>query len=336
MNFYSQYEDKKRTEKQSFKRERFSKYCDFIYYTSSLDGNLQLAARVLKPEKPSYILATTHGWHMSIPEFKEYSSAQSEFLRVEVDMRGRAFSDGVSDCNGYELLDIIDAIEYVKKNYGEYLIDTKTVFFEAGSGGGGNAFAIACKFPDYFSHITSLCGISDYEKWYLNDKIGEFKDELSVWIGDIENAESYRSRSGKYLAANLLTPMAIVHGSKDIRVPINHSKEFIAYANENGKGELIRFLELQNVGGWSHWENITDLEALQRDEFIIKDRESRNTIVEIPSKNRMVVGGYLITRHFSVFLKDKNRVATIEYDLKNKTAVLEGIGAEEYEIVWRD
>lgn len=336
MNFYSQYEDKKRTEKQSIKKEQFSKYCDFIYYTSSLDCNLKLAARILKPAKPSYILATTHGWHMSIPEFKEYDSPQSEYLRVEIDMRGRAFSDGDADCNGYELFDIIDAIEYVKKNYVEYLIDTQTVFFAAGSGGGGNAFAIACKFPDYFSHITSMCGISDYEKWYLNDKKGEFRDELSVWIGDIENTESYKSRSGKYLTANLLTPMAIVHGSKDIRVPINHSKEFIAYANSNAKGELIRFLELQNVGGWSHWENITDAEALQRDEFIIKDRESRKTIVEIPKKSRMVVGGYLVTGHFLVFLKDKNKIATIEYDLENKIAILDGLSEDEYEIIWRD
>ena len=115
MNFDLQYEDSVRKAKQKLICERFSRYCDFIYYTSSLDNSLRLAARILKPEKPSYILATTHGWHMSIPEFKEYNSAQSDYLRVEVDMRGRAFSDGQPDCNGYELFDIIDAIEYVKK-----------------------------------------------------------------------------------------------------------------------------------------------------------------------------------------------------------------------------
>ncbi len=335
MNFDLQYEDNVRKAKQKFKCEHFSRYCDFIYYTSSLDNSLRLAARILKPEKPSYILATTHGWHMSIPEFREYNSAQSDYLRVEVDMRGRAFSDGQPDCNGYELFDIIDAIEYVKKNYAEFIIDPETVFFEAGSGGGGNALAIACKFPDYFSHITALCGISDYEKWYIDDEVGEFRDELCVWVGDISNKEAYATRSGAKLTKNLTAPLAIVHGGKDIRVPISHAKEFISEARKNGKGKLINFLELSTVGGWSHWENITEAEINKRDTFIIKDRNTRKTLPKILQKGELTVGGYLVTRHFSVFLKDINRIATLRYDLTEKTATLEGFDRNEYEIYWR-
>ena len=336
MSFEQQYEDRERKEHQQNVREKRSRYCDFVFYKSSQDPSITLAMRILKPEKPSYILATTHGWHMSISDFKEFDCAQSEYLRVEVDMRGRAFSEGKQDCSGYELLDVIDAVEYVKKNYAEYIIDPETVYFAAGSGGGGNAFTIACKFPDYFAHVSSDCGMSDYEKWYLEDKKGEFQDELCVWIGDISNKEAYRSRSGAHLVKNLCAPLCITHGVNDIRVPISHSRLFIEKAKQCGKGDLVKILELEGVGGWDHFDKITPEQRKERIEFIENDRKERGHIISIPEKGSFLVGGYLVTRHFSVFLNDQNRVAEIEYDLKTKTAEVKGFNKDEYTLVWRD
>lgn len=105
-----------------------------------------------------------------------------EYLRLQIDMRGRAFSDGAADCNGLELYDIIDACEYAKKHYSKYIIDPEVVYFEAGSGGGGNCYAVISKFPDYFAAATAMCGISDYGMWYDNDRTGEFRDEMDIWI----------------------------------------------------------------------------------------------------------------------------------------------------------
>ena len=86
-----------------------SPYADFIYYASSRNPELTLAMRVLKPQKPSYILARTHGWHMSIPPFEPRNEPDESisYLTIDVDMRGRAFSDGNADCNGWELYDIL-------------------------------------------------------------------------------------------------------------------------------------------------------------------------------------------------------------------------------------
>lgn len=153
-----------------------------MYYESSITPNLKLAMRVIKPEKPSYIIAQTHGWHMSMPEFCEMNEPSGEYLRLQIDMRGRAFSDGAADCNGLELYDIIDACEYAKKHYSKYIIDPEVVYFEAGSGGGGNCYAVISKFPDYFAAATAMCGISDYGMWYDNDRTGEFRDEMDIWI----------------------------------------------------------------------------------------------------------------------------------------------------------
>ena len=257
-NSLNKYEDRVRKEKVEGKKEnRYSKYCDFIYYKSSVNPELTLAMRVLKPEKPSYIVATTHGWHMSIADFEEYEKPVSDFLMVEVDMRGRAFSDGTQDCNGWELYDIIDAVEYVKKNYKEYLLSTSIVYFEAGSGGGGNAYAIAGKFPDYFAAIVSMCGISDYRLWYENDNVGEFRDELDIWIGDAHNLQAYNSRSGIITVKNLCTPLAIIHGEKDIRVPIYHARNYMEKVIENNKQHLVEYWEVSDIGGADHWSHAT-------------------------------------------------------------------------------
>ena len=307
-------------------RSRFSRYCDFIYYPSSITPGLTLAMRVCKPEQPGYILATTHGWHMTIPAFEEFSCARSDYLYVEVDMRGRAYSQGQQDCNGWELYDVIDAIEYVKQHYAEYILDPDVVYFDAGSGGGGNAMAIACKFPDYFAHISALCGISDYGLWYDNDSVGEFRDEMDIWIGPRSIDTAYRARSGASLVQNLCSPMCIVHGETDFRVPSEHSRRFIAAAEAAGNGNLIRYWQIPGVGTNAHWGNATPEQLTRIEQFCEEGRCANRTPVNIPRKGKMLAGGYLITKEFSVTLKDLDAIAEVSYDLDS--GLLQVSGAE--------
>lgn len=333
-NSLNKYEDRVRKEKVEGKKEnRYSKYCDFIYYKSSVNPELTLAMRVLKPEKPSYIVATTHGWHMSIADFEEYEKPVSDFLMLEVDMRGRAFSDGTQDCNGWELYDIIDAVEYVKKNYKEYLLSTSIVYFEAGSGGGGNAYAIAGKFPDYFAAIVSMCGISDYRLWYENDNVGEFRDELDIWIGDAQNSQAYNSRSGIRMVKNLCTPLAIIHGEKDIRVPVYHARNYMEEVIENNKQHLVEYWEVSDVGGADHWSHATPdfFQKLNnyRSDFIKSHKEQ----IRIPNSGEMIICGYLFTKEFSVVLDNIDSIATVRYNLNNNDISVIGVPNNAYKIL---
>lgn len=298
------------------KHNKYSKYCNLIYYKSSINPELTLAMLVIKPKKPSYILVTTHGWHMSIPEFKG-STKPSEYLYIIVDMRGRKYSEGKPDCNGYELMDVIDACEYVKKHYSKYLINKEVIYFEGGSGGGGNAYEIANKFPDYFAHITALCGITDYALWYKNDKVGEFQDELKPWIGCTpeEDNEAYASRSAIASISNLRTHLFMAHGETDIRVPCYHARNYFNKIKELGKTSLVNYFELPKTGGPDHWSYITK-ENEQR--IIDKSEEGRkqNRIpVTLEKKGKLIIPGYLVTKYFDVFLKDIGKMATITYDI---------------------
>ena len=324
-NIYNLYEDKLRKSKIERKNNyenKYSPYCDFIYYESSITPGIKLAMRVLKPEKPSYILATTHGWHMSAPDFEamEKPSKDVKYLTLQIDMRGRAFSDGNPDCNGWELYDVIDAVNYAKKHYSEYILNKDLVYLEAGSGGGGNVYALLGKFPDFFAAATALYGISDYAKWYENDAVGEFKDEMDIWIGSTpkENLMAYRSRSGLYCIENLCTPLVIIHGEKDVRVPVTHAREYVERGKHMGKSDLIKYIELKSVGGKAHLENVTKEQIKNIQIQSEKNRINNRVPISIPEKGKMIVAGYLFTKEFSIILDSIDKVATLDYDLKNE------------------
>lgn len=306
--------------------ESYSQKVDFIYYPSTVTPDLRLAARVRKPPNPSYILASTHGWHHGIPAVDEpvglYEADYAEdFLLVEVDMRGRPHSDGVPDCNGSELRDVIDAVDQVRSRYAEHVLDPSVVYFDCGSGGGGNALALAGKFPDFFTAVTALCPIADYGLWYEQDAPGEFRDEMEVWIGGSpqDNPHGYRSRSGLSLVENLHSPLLIIHGADDIRIPSEHSRRYVDAAERLGKSDLVTYVELAGVGNEDHFGNAT----MEHQRLIAQHRRSHVTKHRTPPRlaprGDLVVGGYVSTRQFIVGLESMDDVATISYDLSART-----------------
>ncbi len=321
---FSIYSDEMREVKSAEdKHNQYSKYCDLIYYESSVTPGFKMAMIVYKPEKPGYIVASTHGWHMSIPKYQPMEDKpQSEYLRVYADMRGRAFSEGKQDCNGYELHDVIDAVEYVKKHYAEYILDPDVVYYSGGSGSGGNCYEILNKFPDYFAAATALFGISDYARWYQDDYIlGEFRDELDVWVGcrPDENPMAYQARSGLHGVQNLLTPLFISHGEKDPRVQICQARLYVDEAKKAGKGDLITYYELTGVGTRDHMGNATDEQRAVLSRMDRENREAHKTPIAIPQKGSFWVHGYLVTKRFEVWLDSIDKVAELTYDLETGT-----------------
>ncbi len=328
------FEDKERAEK-TFRVEEFSPYFDFRYVNSTITEGVKFGINVKKPAKPSYLVVGTHGWHMSISKFQPLNEPVSQYLEVEVDMRGRAFSTGQPDCNGYELYDVYDAIRFVLKEYKEYLLSTEIIYFEAGSGGGGNALAIAGKFPDLFSAVNALCPMGDYAAWYqFDDKIKEFRDEMDVWIGCTpnENKEAYDARSGITLLPNLMTNLFILHGDTDSRVPYFLTKNYMKRARTLGKADRIKLITLHGVGTNDHYGNATKKQLGLIPYYCQKNINEHKEIIEIPPVGEFVVGGYLVTKHFGVFA-DIDKVFRIKYDLKSKT--VESLDKDyEFKVVW--
>lgn len=317
MNF-EKFEDNIRAEKAKIE-EKFAPFCDLRLVQSSLFPAVIFAVKIYKPSTPSRLVATTHGWHMSIDANVEYDKPQSPYLLVEVDMRGRAYSTGTPDCNGFELYDVYDAIRFALKEYNDYILDKDLIYFEGGSGGGGNALAIAGKFPDLFSAVNAMCPISDYYEWYQTDDVlGEFRDEMDVWIcpNPENNREAYDSRSGLALLPNLLTSVQICHGTTDVRVPFSLTALYQKRAESLQKA--VRVYAMEGVGTREHFGNITPAQYAEMERVCRENIASHTTPLQIAKQGSFVVGGYLVTKHFSVFLPSLDRVTTVDYDVEKR------------------
>lgn len=295
----------------------------YAEYPSSQDPELRLFADFAVPEKPRHILLQMHGWHGQVKAPHQDNvdmEPHPDWFLIRPEMRGRGHATGKPDCNGWELQDVVDAVEFAKTEFADRVRDPERVTLKGGSGGGGNVFALVGKFPDYFCRAQADCGISDYALWYRDDEVGEFRDELEGkgWIGGNPdtNAEAYSSRSGVSTAANLLTPLIVFHGEKDIRVPAEQSRRFAKEAERHGRSHLVTYHELKGVGTRSHWGNITPEQQTFRQETgdAFLKRDSRP--IDLPQRGGFVVAGYLKTRRFEIVLDSIDHVATLEYDLE--------------------
>lgn len=292
----------------------------YLPYPSSREPDLTLYAEFAVPSEPRPLLLSMHGWHGKVKQAHADNvtpTTDPAWFVVAPEMRGRGDAGGRPDCNGWELQDAVDALAFARSRFADRILEPELATLAGGSGGGGNAFALVGKFPDTFCRAKAECGISDYALWYRNDEVGEFRDEMDVWIGRSPDAdpEAYASRSGLTTVGNLLTPLVVFHGELDIRVPCEHSRRFTEAACRAGKGSLVAYHELKGVGGRSHYGSISpEQEAFRVREgqaFLQRDRRP----VSLPRRGRLVVAGYLKTAAFDVVLESIDRVGEIEYDL---------------------
>ncbi len=310
-----------------------SQAVDFIQIPSTITRNVKFAIVVFKPEKPSPVLLLAHGWHGHAKRPKPTTAnPYPGYLTVQVDMRGRKFSTGKPDANGYELYDYYDAYQYVIENYKQYISNPDLVYFLGGSGGGGNGYGLLGKFPDLFASAVIYCGISDYALWFRQDFLGEFRDEMRPWIGSApsSNLEAYNSRSGITTVKNLQTPVFIVHGETDERVPVSHARNYYQQAKTYNK--TIEYLELRNVGTRAHWGNITREQMDKKLAFTERALTHYKRMPELPTQGELTVAGYVVTRHFSVFLDSIDMIGRVTYDLNSRQIHFEqGSG----QVTWR-
>ncbi|MEE9431173.1 MAG: prolyl oligopeptidase family serine peptidase [Melioribacteraceae bacterium] len=298
----------------------------YLSYKSTQDTSLTLYANFFKPKKPSPIIVWMHGWHGRAKRRSADDvppSLSKEWFLIQPDMRGRADSEGKQDCNGWELQDIVDAVEFAKKEYPNLISNPERICLIGGSGGGGNVLGLVGKFPDYFSAALAEFVISDYGMWYRADTLKkEFRDEMETkgWIGGSpsNNAEAYRSRGGLTTVENLLTPLAIIHGDRDIRVQVEQARAYVEKAKQVGTSNHINYLELPGVGAYikgAHWENATK-EQKQAKVQLTKNHFAKNlSPIEIPRSGKFIVTGYLKTKHFEVILESIDNIGEIIYNL---------------------
>gem|GEM_PF-1134648 len=302
-----------------------------VEYHSSEDPNLALYAAFIKTgTQPKPICAYLHGWHGNRyyveRDLSKVQPMLDAYFLISVDMRGRGstgkqpwwgtpnpdlvgkdgyVSGGVPDANGWELNDIVDAIEAAKQRYPEHTLPDP-VYVIGNSGGGGNVMGIIGKFPDYFAAAYADCGMSDYARWA--ELVPDWRPSIEEWIGAKlgENQQAFASRGGLTTVQNRLTPTWITHGDADTSVPIELSQLYVGANAELGKPIHMEVIPGGgHSAGWGQYDKI------------IGFNQQHPTPPELPNRGRLVVAGYLKTRRFQVILPSINAVASCEYDLKD-------------------
>ena len=104
------------------------------------------------------------------------------------------------------------------------------------------------KFPYFFAAGVAFCGISDYAVWYENDRVGEFRDEMDVWVGVTPYAEPgciSGAQRGASVAQSEDSSSHVPRYGRS-RVPVIHAKMYKQRADELGKP--VTYVELPGLG----------------------------------------------------------------------------------------
>jgi len=174
---------------------------------------------------------------------------------------GQAFTDGISqDWGGKVYVDLMNAYDYAIENY--KFIDAKNTFAAGASYGGyminwieghNTKFnALVCH--DGVYNLESMYGTTE-ELWFP-----EWENGGTPW----ESKELYKKWSPSEFVANFKTPMLVVHGGMDFRVPESQAFElFTALQKMNVDSKFVYFpkethfvLKPQNAKFW--WNTIFD------------------------------------------------------------------------------
>lgn len=167
--------------------------------------------------------------------------------------RGREFKEYLyDDWGGAEQGDIATVAEHVIENY-EWIDEDRIVMYGR-SFGGYSAYWQAVQYPDLYDAVISWVGLSDLVDMYENT-MPHFKTELMVKnLGHPEENEAlYEERSPITHVENVDSPLLILHGVGDSRVPVSQARLMDDALEEAGyeKGPDGDY-EYEELGGEGH------------------------------------------------------------------------------------
>lgn len=160
---------------------------------------------------------------------------------------GRSWNEQISgDWGGQAMQDYLSAIDALSN---EPYVDREKLGCVGASYGGYSVYMLAGIHEGRFKAFISHCGLFDLESWYLSTEEMFFANyDLGGPFWDEENAESYSRFDPKDYVDRWDTPILVIHGGKDYRVPLNQGME--AFNAAQLRGIPSRFLYFPEEGHW--------------------------------------------------------------------------------------
>ncbi len=178
--------------------------------------------------------------------------AANEYIIVAPNRRGlpgfgREWNEAISgDWGGQPMRDYLAAIDAVSQ---EDYVDKNNIGCIGASYGGYSVYWLAGNHEGRFNAFISHCGLFDLENWYLTTEELFFANkDLGGSFWDNQNKEGYNKFDPKDFVQNWDTPIMVIHGGKDFRVP--EAQGMAAFQAAKLRGVPARFLYFPEEGHW--------------------------------------------------------------------------------------
>lgn len=160
---------------------------------------------------------------------------------------GQAWNDEISgDWGGQSIEDYLAAIDDVAK---EPYVDNERLGAVGASYGGYSVYFLAGVHDKRFKTFISHCGVFNLESWYGSTEEMFFANwDLggAYWLR--QEPESYEKFSPHQFVGDWDTPILVIHGQKDFRVPVSQGME--AFSAAQLQDIPSKFLYFPTEGHW--------------------------------------------------------------------------------------
>jgi dipeptidyl aminopeptidase/acylaminoacyl peptidase len=160
---------------------------------------------------------------------------------------GREWNDQISkDWGGQNMQDYLSAIDALKK---ENFVDENRLGCIGASYGGYSVYWLAGHHEKRFKTFLAHCGLFNLESWYLTTEEMFFANwDIGgpYWKPEFEKA--YQGFSPHRFVQNWDTPIMVIHGQKDFRVPVEQGMG--AFQAAQLQDIPSRFLYFPEEGHW--------------------------------------------------------------------------------------
>ena len=160
---------------------------------------------------------------------------------------GQEWNDAISkDWGGQPMRDYLSAIDEVSK---EPYVDKDKRGAVGASYGGYSIYYLAGIHDKRFKTFIAHCGLFNLESWYGTTEELFFANwDIGGPYWDPENKELYEKNSPHKMVKNWNTPMMVIHGGMDFRVP--ESEGMQAFQAAQLMGLKSRYLYFPTEGHW--------------------------------------------------------------------------------------
>lgn len=226
------------------------------------DGQEMLVWMIYPPDfdpekKYPALLYCQGGPQSAVSQFWSYRwnfqmMAANDYIIVAPNRRGlpsfgRAWNDQISgDWGGQAMEDLLAAIDHAKK---ESYIDEERLGAVGASYGGYSVYWLAGNHEGRFKSLIAHCGLFNLESWYgTTEELFFANQDLGGSYWQKEVPETYLQDSPHRYVQNWDTPILVIHGEKDFRVPVSEGMQ--AFQAAQLQGIPSRFLYFPNENHW--------------------------------------------------------------------------------------